>query len=111
MKITKFRTAAIIYPWLSLECEVVDGEKSYYANISVNSKGRKEELKEDNHWCYRKPLDRLGIDENENKIDYDKDCEDNLCEISTTIYQQMIDFWNENPVFVDSLDWKEWPKK
>ena len=73
MKITKYRTVAIIYPWLSLECEVVDGDKKYYPNISVNDKGEQEELYDDGHWCYCKPMDMIGYDENGNEIDYDED--------------------------------------
>lgn len=111
MQITKYRTVAIIYPHLSLECEVVDGDKKYYPNISVNDKGKKEEPLDDNHWCYSKPMDQLGYDEKGNEIDYDKDMENSLCEINADIYKQMVDFWNTTPVFVNDATWKDWPER
>ena len=81
MKITKYRTVAIIYPWLSLECEVIDGNKKYYPNISVNANGEQEELFDDGHWCYCKPMDMIGYDENGNEIDYDEDYHNSLCNV------------------------------
>ena len=108
MQITKYRTVATIYPHLSLECEVVDGDKKYYPNISVNNKGEREELLEDNHWCYTKPMDQLGYDEKGNEIDYDEDYNNSMTEIDGSIYQQMVDFWNQNPVFKNDTNWKAW---
>ena len=70
MKIVKYRTVAIIYPWLSLECEVTDGDKKLYPNISVNNKGEQEEFCEDAYWCYCKPMDKIGFDSDGNEIDY-----------------------------------------
>lgn len=111
MKITKYRTVAIIYPHLSLECEVVDGDRKYYPNISVNNKGEQEIMGEDDHWCYCKPMDQLGYDKNGNEIDfsedYDKSLVDNV-DIDEEIIKQMYDFWNRNPVFVNDENWREW---
>ena len=110
MQITKYRTVAIIYPCLSLECEVIDKDnKRYYPNICVNNVGKKEQLYEDGYWCYTKPLDKIGFDENGNEIDYEKDYENSLCNIDNDIYRQMVDFWNCNPVFVNDETWKDWP--
>ena len=108
MKITKYRTVAIIYPWLSLECEVVDGNKKYYPNISVNNKGEQEELYDDGHWCYCKPMDMIGYDKNGNEIDYDEDYHNSLCDVDDEIWEQMLNFWNSNPVFHNDKSWKEW---
>lgn len=107
MKITKFRTVGIIYPWLSLECEVIDGDKKYYPNISVNNKGEPEEYCEDACWCYCKPMDRIGLDATGNKIDYDEDYKNSLVYLESAIYKQMYEFWNQNPVFSHDLAWKE----
>lgn len=108
MKITKYRTVAIIYPHLSLECEVTDGDKTYYANISVNDNGEKEEFCEDSYWCYNKPMDKIGYDKDGNEIDYDTDYHESLVDIDRSIILQMYDFWNGNPVFDGDLNWKEW---
>lgn len=108
MKITKYRTVAIMYPWLSLECEVVDGDKKYYPNISVNDEGKKEKFCEDSHWCYCKPMDRLGYDDDGNEIDFDVDYDNSICDIDSKIYKKMYKFWNNNPVFDNDKNWKEW---
>lgn len=108
LKITKYRTVAIIHPWLSLECEVVDGDKKYYANISVNDKGEQEELHEDARWAYCKPMDMIGYDTNGNEIDYDVDYDNSLVDIDEDIFIQMLNFWNNNPVFDGNGTWKEW---
>ncbi len=108
MKITKYRTVAIIYPYLSLECEVEDGDKKLYPNISVNDEGKREAMCEDSYWCYTKPMDMIGFDADGNEIDYDKDYSDSIAEVDADIIQQMYDFWNSNPVFVDDKTWKDW---
>lgn len=110
MQITKYRTVAMIYPHLSLECEVVDENgKKYYPNISVNDKGNPEELLEDNHWCYTKPMDRIGLDEEGKEIDYDSDYNNSICEIEDSILTEMLNFWNANPIFTNDVTWKSWP--
>lgn len=111
MKITKYRTISAIYPHLSLECEVMDGNTKYYPNISVNNKGEKEKLHEDRCCCYLKPMDKLGYGTEGSSIDYDKDMEENLCECTEDIYKQMINFWNSNPVFNNDPAWKDWPEE
>lgn len=101
MKITKYRTVAIIYPYLSLEVEVVDNEKKYYVNISVNDNGEPEEIYEDSWWAYDKPLDKLNGNNYDESIVYLNFKE---------ILNQMLEFWNENPVFNNDREWKEWRK-
>lgn len=108
MKITKYRTVAIIHPFLSLECEVKDGDKTYYANISVNNKGEKEEFAYDRMWAYKKPMDEIGYDKDGNEIDYDEDYEASCIELKEEIFRQMYEFWNQNPVFKNDTEWKEW---
>lgn len=111
MEILRYRMIGEIYPWLSLECEVTDGDNKYYANISVNDDGEQEVLLEDARWCYSKPMDMLGIDENGNSVDYDIDYANSLRNVDEEIYEQMLEFWNRNPVFVNDKNWKDWPCK
>ena len=109
MKITRYRMGSFIYPWKSLECEVTDGDKKYYVNISVNNEGKQEELHEDGHWCYNKPMDQIGFDEHGNQIDYEKDYEESLCDVKLDdVLKQMLDFWNSNPVLGNDESWKDW---
>ena len=108
MKITKYRTAAIIYPYLSLECEVKDGDSTVYANICVNDKGKQEEMNQDSYLCYGKPMDMIGRDAEGNEIEYDADYENSIRDIDTDIIRQMYDFWNSNPVFDNDKTWKDW---
>jgi len=111
VEIIRYRTIGAIYPWLSLECEVVDGDDKYYANISVNKDGEPETLIEDARWCYSKPMDTIGVDESGNDIDYDIDYANSLREVPEEIYVQMLEFWNSNPVFVNDKNWKDWPSR
>lgn len=108
MKITKYRTVAVIYPYLSLECEVEDGDRKLYPNITINNRQEKEKVYEGSYWCYTKPMDMIGIDPDGNEIDYDKDYENSTTIVDKDIIRQMYEFWNSNPVFDNDKTWKEW---
>ena len=101
MKIIRYRTVAVVYPHLSLEAEVLDDTngKKYYVNMDVNDKGMQETLCED-FWCsYDKPLDQINDGNMDDSFVYLDFCE---------VLQQMLDFWNANPVFVNDENWKNW---
>lgn len=67
MKITKIRTIAVIYPWLSLEAEIqLSKEKYCYINFQYDDSF---ETAIDQHWIYAKPLNELS----------DHDIEFNTC--------------------------------
>ena len=102
MTITKYRTVEIIYPHLSLEVEVVDGDKKYYVNMDVNDKGEQELVLEDSWWAYVVPMDKVNFEHYDESI-VDKDF--------SGVLNQMLKFWNANPVFINNLEWKEWECK
>lgn len=102
MKITKYRFLALIYPHLSFEVEVLDGDKKYYVNMDVNSNQEKEEILCDSWWSYKVPLDEVDFSvDDEEYIAYDKDF--------TNILAEMLSYWNKNlPKFVQD-GWHDWP--
>ena len=101
MKILRYRTIAEIYPYLSLEAEVLlDNGNIVYPNLSVNNKGEKEELCGDSHWTYTCPLTEVNW---ENVDDYYAELTQ---EEDNKIFEMLLDFWNNNPVFDNNYDWK-----
>ena len=104
MFIKKYRFIAEVYPHLSMEAEVHDRDTRYYVNIDVNDKGEKETILEDGWWAYYLPLD---------KVDFNDDG-DVVTDVDfTRILNEMVEFWNANPVFnVEGRyksDWSDWP--
>ena len=100
MKILRYRTIAYIYPHFSLEVEVENGDDIVYVNIDVNNVGKPTEVLEDNNWAYIKPLDEV----------YDAcDADTSLvCEDFTEVLNQMVAFWNKNPVWHTDSAWRKW---
>lgn len=67
MKINKIRTIAAIYPWESLEAEVVtNDEHVVYVNFQYDDD---VENLDDGVWCYTKPIDVANVDDD--IYDYD----------------------------------------
>ena len=102
-KILEFRTIALIYPHLSLETKIeLDDGKIVYANLSVNSKGEKEEYYEDSFWCYKEPL---------TQINWNKDVEEYYADLKEEelvyLHNMLIEFWNKNPKFENDFLWKQ----
>ena len=100
MEIKNYRTVAVMYPHLSLEVEVADGDKKYYVNMDVNNKRKEEVILEDSWWSYDRPLDEVDCDNYDDCLVSDVDFNE--------ILNQMVNFWNENPEFEHDTTWKKW---
>lgn len=108
MKILQYRTIAEVYPYLSLEAKVeMDNGEIIYPNISVNDQGNKEVYDEnrDDKWIYTVPLNRVDWMHPE-KYYYGLTLEEEYY-----VFNQLIEFWNQNPVFIGDGIWKPFPVK
>ena len=102
MKILKYRTIAEVYPYFSLETEIeLDNGDIVYANIVVNNKGEQEEYYEDCYWTYKVPMTEVDWENVEDYYYYLTTEED------TYICETLLELWNNNPVFDNDYDWKE----
>ena len=106
MRITKYRTAAIIYPFETIEAQVVDGNKIFYSCIDVRE-GEKlplngEEIHDNGAWSYERPLDQITDEDLELGYVSDRD-ED--------VYVELAKMWNESMVFDNDMNWKAYNGK
>lgn len=101
MKILKYRTIAVIYPFLSLEAmvELANGD-IVFTNLTVNSREEKIMDCENSHWTYSKPLTEMAYAE-ANNFEYDLSQEEDK-----EVCEALMRLWNDNPVFINSSDWK-----
>ena len=106
MRITKYRTAAIIYPFETIEAQVVDGDRVFYSNVSV-TEGEKlplngEELNDNGAWSYVRPLDE--VTEEDLEIGYVSDRDED-------VYVELAKIWNESMIFDNDMNWKPYDGK
>ena len=98
LTILRYRFLAAVYPHISMETEVQDGDKKYYVNMDVNLKGEKEEsFLEDGWWSYSCPLD---------EVDFNSD-KDIVSDVDfTDVLAAMLERWNADPRFISGGLWR-----
>ena len=97
LTILRYRFLAAVYPHISMEAEVWDGDKKYYVNMDVNLNGEKEEsVLEDGWWSYSCPLD---------EVDFNSD-KDVVSDVDfTDVLAAMLERWNADPRFISDGSW------
>ena len=99
MHITRYQFQDF-YPYLLLECEVVYQGKKYYVDLEVNNYGQKI-TNDYTTWEFDRPLQDREDDGSENAV-YDVKFDD--------VIHEMIEFWNNNPKFIENDSWNPWTR-